>query len=114
MAGAAPEMREGLGSEEVKAGSGSADEFLAAGWLSSDGEQRDLKPDTPFPFEASFRGAPQSPVTAGFSPEEVSPVTVASLRSDGRGCPCLSLSTFLTRPLRALKVWVFQWITAPL
>ena len=114
MAGAAPEMREGLGSEEVKAGSDSADEFLTAGWLPSDAEQGDLKPDTPFPFEASFRGAPRPPVTAGFSPEESSPVTAASSRSDGHGCPCPSLSTFLTRPLCALKVWVFQWITAHL
>ena len=65
-----PEMMEGLGSEEVKAGSGRVGEFLTTGWLSSSGEQRGLKPDTPLSLRGQLLRGPQSPVTAGFSSGE--------------------------------------------
>ena len=64
-------MMEGLGSEEVKAGSGRAGEFLTTGWLSSGGEQRGLKPDAPLSLRGRLLRGPQSPVTAGFSPGEL-------------------------------------------
>lgn len=55
-----PEMMEGLGSEEVKAGRGRAGEFLTTGCLSSGGEQRGLKPDTPLSLRGQLLRSPQS------------------------------------------------------
>ena len=66
-----PEMMEGLGSEEVKAGSGRVGEFLTTGWLSSGGEQRGLKPGAPLSLRGRLLRGPQSPVTAAFSPGEL-------------------------------------------
>lgn len=57
----------GLGSEEVKAGSGRVGEFLTTGWLSSSGEQGRLKPDTLFPLRPASAGPT---VPSGFSSGE--------------------------------------------
>ena len=73
-----PEMMEGLGSEEVKTGHGRAGEFLTTGCLSSGGEQRGLKPDTPLSLRGQLLRSPRSTVAAELSPEEF--LLVSALR----------------------------------
>lgn len=99
-----PEMMEALGSEEVKAGRGRAGEFLTTGCLTSDGEQRGLKPDTPLSLRGQLLRGPQSPVAAGFSPEEFFLVNALRWCRDGCRCPGPCLSAFLSGPACALKM----------